>query len=134
MEKFQTKNLDRRRGMAKSILIVDDSYMMRSILVDLLTKNAFRLVGEAIDGFDAVEKYAKTNPDVVLMDITMPKKDGIEALREIKKIDKNAKVIMYSSVVQQSIVLECIKLGAVDFIAKPFHADRIVQAIRKVNL
>jgi two-component system chemotaxis response regulator CheY len=117
--------------MGHRILIVDDAAFMRMMIKDILTKNGFEVVGEANDGAQAVEKYKDLNPDLVTMDITMPEMDGISALREIKKYDAAAKVIMCSAMGQQAMVIDAIQAGAKDFIVKPFQADRVIEAIRK---
>lgn len=118
--------------MAKGILLVDDAAFMRMMLKDILVKNGYEVLGEAENGAKAVEKYKELNPDLVIMDITMPEMDGIEAVKEIKKINAAAAVIMCSAMGQQSMVIEAIQSGAKDFIVKPFQADRIVEAVRKV--
>jgi two-component system chemotaxis response regulator CheY len=118
--------------MAKSILICDDAAFMRMMIKDILTKNGYEIVAEAENGAIAVEKYPDTKPDLVLMDITMPELDGIGALKQIKAADPNAKVIMCSAMGQQAMVIESIQAGAKDFIVKPFQADRVLEAVRKV--
>ena len=118
--------------MAKGILLVDDAAFMRMMLKDILVKNGYEVLGEAENGLKAVEKYKELNPDLVIMDITMPEMDGIEAVKEIKKINPSAAVIMCSTMGQQSMVIEAIQSGAKDFIVKPFQADRIIEAVRKV--
>ncbi|EKN63894.1 response regulator with CheY-like receiver, AAA-type ATPase, and DNA-binding domains [Schinkia azotoformans MEV2011] len=117
--------------MANRILIVDDAAFMRMMIKDILTKNGFEVVGEAADGLQAVEKYKEVNPDLVTMDITMPEMDGITSLKEIKKIDPGAKIIMCSAMGQQAMVIDAIQAGAKDFIVKPFQADRVLEAIKK---
>lgn len=117
--------------MANRILIVDDAAFMRMMIKDILTKNGFEVVGEAADGIQAVEKYKEVNPDLVTMDITMPEMDGITSLKEIKKIDPGAKIIMCSAMGQQAMVIDAIQAGAKDFIVKPFQADRVLEAIKK---
>jgi two-component system chemotaxis response regulator CheY len=87
---------------------------------------------EAENGAKAVEKYAELKPDLVLMDITMPEMDGIEALKKIKAADANASIIMCSAMGQQAMVIESIQSGAKDFIVKPFQADRVLEAVQKV--
>ncbi|WP_047151655.1 response regulator [Aneurinibacillus tyrosinisolvens] len=113
------------------VLIVDDAAFMRMMIKEILSKNGFTVVGEASDGSQAVEKYKELTPDLVTMDITMPEMDGITALKEIKKIDANAKVIMCSAMGQQAMVIDAIQAGAKDFIVKPFQADRVIEAIKK---
>ena len=117
--------------MAK-ILLVDDAAFMRKVIKDTLNKNGYTDVHEAVDGADAVEKYDELHPDLVMMDITMPNKTGIEALKDIKGMDPMAKVVMCSAMGQEAMVVEAIKLGALDFIVKPFKPDRILQTVKKV--
>ena len=118
--------------MEKNILICDDAAFMRMMIKDILTKNGYNIVGEAENGAKAVEKYAELKPDLVLMDITMPEMDGIEALKKIKAADANASIIMCSAMGQQAMVIESIQSGAKDFIVKPFQADRVLEAVQKV--
>lgn len=117
--------------MANRILIVDDAAFMRMMIRDILSKNGYEVVGEAQDGAQAIEKYKELKPDLITMDITMPEMDGISALKEIKKLDGNAKVIMCSAMGQQAMVIDAIQAGAKDFIVKPFQADRVIEAIKK---
>jgi len=117
--------------MAKGILIVDDAAFMRMMIRDVLTKNGFEIVGEAENGQRAIEKYKELSPELVIMDITMPEVDGIQAVREIKKFNPSAKIIMCSAMGQQAMVIEAIQAGAKDFIVKPFQADRVVEAVKK---
>lgn len=118
--------------MAKSILICDDAAFMRMMIKDILTKNGYNIVGEAENGAKAVEKYNETKPDLVLMDITMPEMDGIQALKQIREMDPNACIIMCSAMGQQAMVIEAIQSGAKDFIVKPFQAERVIEAVQKV--
>ena len=118
--------------MAKNILICDDAAFMRMMIKDILTKNGYTVAGEAENGAKAVEKYTELKPDLVLMDITMPEMDGIQALKKIRELDPKASVIMCSAMGQQAMVIESIQSGAKDFIAKPFQADRVLEAVRKV--
>ena len=118
--------------MAKNILICDDAAFMRMMIKDILTKNGYNVVGEAENGAKAIEKYNETKPDLVLMDITMPEMDGIQSLKKIKESDPKAMVIMCSAMGQQAMVIESIQSGAKDFIVKPFQADRVLEAVKKV--
>lgn len=118
--------------MAKNVLICDDAAFMRMMIKDILGKNGYNVVGEAENGLKAVEKYAEVSPDLVLMDITMPEMDGIAALKKIKANDPNAVVIMCSAMGQQAMVIESIQAGAKDFIVKPFQAERVIEAVKKV--
>lgn len=118
--------------MAKNILICDDAAFMRMMIKDILTKNGYTVAGEAENGAKAVEKYTELKPDLVLMDITMPEMDGIQALKKIRELDPKASVIMCSAMGQQAMVIESIQSGAKDFIVKPFQADRVLEAVKKV--
>ena len=118
--------------MAKNILICDDAAFMRMMIKDILTKNGYNVAGEAENGAKAVEKYNELKPDLVLMDITMPEMDGIQALKQTKAGDPGAMVIMCSALGQQAMVIESIQAGAKDFIVKPFQADRVLEAVKKV--
>ncbi|MDY2790267.1 MAG: response regulator [Lachnospiraceae bacterium] len=117
--------------MAKNILICDDAAFMRMMIKDILTKNGYTVAGEAENGVKAVEKYSEVKPDLVLMDITMPEMDGIQALKKIKELDPGAVVVMCSAMGQQAMVIESIQAGAKDFIVKPFQADRVLEAVKK---
>ena len=118
--------------MGKNILICDDAAFMRMMIKDILTKNGYNVVGEAENGVRAIEMYKETKPDLVLMDITMPEMDGIGALKGIRAEDPNANVIMCSAMGQQAMVIEAIQSGAKDFIVKPFRAERVLEAVKKV--
>lgn len=117
--------------MAK-ILIVDDAAFMRMMVKDNLKKAGYSDFLEAGDGEDAVEKYTEHKPDLVLLDITMPIKDGIQTLQAIKQMNAQAKVIMCSAMGQEGMVVEAIKLGALDFIVKPFKPERLIQTVKNV--
>lgn len=111
--------------------MVDDAAFMRMMLKDILLKGGFEIAGEATNGTEAVRLYQELKPDLVTMDITMPEVDGIAAVKEIKKIDPNAKVVMVSAMGQQAMVIEAIQAGASDFIVKPFQPDRVLEALKK---
>lgn len=117
--------------MSKRVLIVDDAAFMRIKLKDILEKNGYEVAGEAQNGNEAVEKFNELNPDIVTMDITMPEKDGVEALKEIKQIDSSAIVLMCSAMGQQTMVMDAIRAGASDFIVKPFDTERVIKALDK---
>lgn len=117
--------------MDKKVLVVDDASFMRMMIKDILKKNSFTDVHEASDGMMAVDRYKEFQPDITLLDITMPNMDGLQTLKAIKAIDPDAKVIMCSAMGQESMVIDAIKSGALDFIVKPFQADRIIKAINK---
>jgi two-component system chemotaxis response regulator CheY len=118
--------------MGKSILIVDDAAFMRMMIKDILSKNGYTVVGEAENGIKAVEKYKELQPDLVIMDITMPEMDGIQSVKHIKELNPEAKIIMCSAMGQQAMVIESIQAGARDFIVKPFQAERVLEAVKKV--
>ena len=118
--------------MAKNILIVDDAAFMRMMIKDILTKNGYNVAGEAENGAKALEKYNELKPDLVLMDITMPEVDGIQALKNIKAADPSAQVIMCSAMGQQAMVLDAVKRGAKDFIVKPFQAEKVIASVNNV--
>ncbi|WP_305852564.1 response regulator [Conexibacter sp. SYSU D00693] len=113
------------------VLVVDDAAFMRKMVTDALTGGGHEVVGEAGNGAEAVSRFQELRPDVMTLDITMPEKDGIAALKEIVALDPGAKVIMCSALGQESKVLESIKLGAKDFVVKPFQADRVLGAVEK---
>ena len=117
--------------MSNRVLIVDDAIFMRMKLKDILEKNGFEVVAEAQNGLEAVEKYNSERPDLVTMDITMPEMDGVAALKAIKQMDPGAKVIMCSAMGQQSMVMDAIQAGALDFIVKPFDNERVLQSLKK---
>ncbi len=114
-----------------SVLIVDDALFMRMMIKDILSKDGFEIAGEAENGVEAVKKYAELRPDLVTMDIVMPEMDGIEAVRNIIKIDPSARVLMCSAMGQQPLVVEALEAGAKDFIIKPFQPAKVVEAVRK---
>ena len=114
------------------ILVVDDAAFMRRMVIDVLTGGGHEVVGEAADGNEALQRYQELRPDVTTLDITMPEKDGLTALREIIAFDPSARVVMCSALAQESKVLEAVKAGAKDFIAKPFQPPRVLSAIEKV--
>ena len=118
--------------MGSRILVVDDAAFMRMMIKDILGKNGYEIVGEAENGAKAVEKYKDLVPDLVIMDITMPEMDGIQAVKAIKSLNGDAKIIMCSAMGQQAMVIESIQSGAKDFIVKPFQAERVIEAVRKV--
>ena len=118
--------------MTKKVLIVDDAAFMRKMLGDILKKNGYEIIGEAQNGNEAVEKYKELQPDIVTMDITMPEKDGIEALIEIMTEFPNANIVMCSAMGQQSMVEKSLTSGAKDFIVKPFRPDIIAEIFTKL--
>jgi len=118
--------------MAK-VLIVDDAAFMRISIKNMLTKNGYEVVGEAENGAIGVEMYKELRPDIVTMDITMPEMSGLDALKEINKLDPQAKVVMVSAMGQEAMVREAIVAGAKGFIVKPFKEEGIIAAIKKLG-
>lgn len=117
--------------MAK-VLIVDDSKTSRKILRSVLEENGHEVIGEAVNGEDGIEKFKSLNPELTTLDITMPVMDGLEALRQIMDYDKSAKVIMVTAAGQKTKMVDAIKYGASEFLAKPFEATQIIDIIAKV--
>lgn len=118
--------------MAKKILLVDDAAFMRKMIKDTLVKNGYTEVFEAVDGADAVEKFGEIGPDLVVMDITMPNMDGLEALKAIRAKDGSANVVMCSAMGQESMVMDAVRSGAKDFIVKPFKPDRVLKTVTNI--
>ncbi|HHX17944.1 MAG TPA: response regulator [Clostridium sp.] len=116
----------------KRVLVADDAAFMRTSLRIMLERNGYEIVGEAENGIVAFDKYKEVSPDIVTMDITMPICDGIEAVRKIKEYDKNAKIIIISSMGQESFVREAVLAGAKGFIVKPFKEENVIEAIKKL--
>lgn len=119
------------RGSAK-ILVVDDAAFMRVVLKDILTASGFQNIVEADDGAAAVTAYQQHRPDIVTMDINMPRADGIQALRMILQMNPAAKVVMVTSVDQKHVVQEAIKLGAKDYVVKPFDRGMVATVVNRV--
>ncbi len=113
------------------VLVVDDAAFMRKLVTDALTKGGHEVVGEAGNGVEAVSRFQELKPDLVTLDITMPEKDGLAALQDIITLDPGARVIMCSALGQESKVLESIKIGAKDFVVKPFQPDRVIGAVEQ---
>jgi len=114
------------------VLVVDDAVFMRRMLTDILTEGGHEVVAEASNGKEAAEQYKKAKPDLVTMDIIMPEVGGIDAVKEIVKGDKNARILMVSAMGQQQLVVEAIQSGAKDFIVKPFEASRVLGAVERI--
>ncbi|WP_248928814.1 response regulator [Paenibacillus hamazuiensis] len=114
------------------IMVVDDAAFMRAMLKTMLTEEGHEVVAEASNGLEAVQMYASAKPDLVTMDITMPELDGVGAVKEIRKNDPGAKIIMCSAMGQKAMVVEAISSGAKDFVVKPFQKDRVIESINKV--
>jgi two-component system chemotaxis response regulator CheY len=118
-------------GRGIDILIADDLTFIKMVLRDLVEKAGFRVVGEASNGEEAVQMFQDSHPDLVLLDITMPKMDGLTALKRIMEIDPAARVIMCSALGQQQLMVQAMQLGAKDFIVKPFRPERVLEAIKR---
>ncbi len=115
-------------------MIVDDAMFMRGVLRGILERSGYEVVGEASNGIEAIEKYKELKPDLVTMDITMPDMTGLVAVKAIKEIDSNARVIMCSAMGQNAMVVEALKNGALDFIIKPFQASAVLEALRRCQV
>ncbi len=113
------------------VLIADDASFMRQMIRDIIEPEGFEVVGEASDGVEVVEKFRKLHPDVVMMDIVMPKRSGIDAVKAIKADHPGARVVMCSALGQEALVTEAIQAGAKDFIVKPFKPDAVLATLRK---
>ena len=117
--------------MAK-IMMVDDAAFMRKVIKDTLSKAGYTDLHEAVDGANAVEQFNALKPDLVLMDITMPNMDGLEALKAIRAADSNANVVMCSAMGQETMVIDAIRSGAKDFIVKPFKGERVLKTVTSI--
>jgi len=117
--------------VAQKVMLVDDASFMRMMLKNILVGSGYEVVGEAENGAKAVEQYKSLKPDLVMMDIIMPEMGGIDAVREIMKVNPGAKILMCSSMGQQSLVVEAIQAGAKDFIVKPFQPSNVLDAVKK---
>lgn len=115
------------------ILIVDDSKTSRKILKGILEENGHTVIGEAVNGEEAINVYKELHPDITTMDITMPVMDGLTALKEIIGFDPDARVVMVTAAGQKTKMIDAIKYGAVEFLAKPFEDAQIADIINKVN-
>lgn len=115
--------------MSKRILLVDDSRFMRITLTKILEKFGHEIAGEAENGLQGVEKYKELSPHLTLMDITMPEMNGIDAIKEIKKFDPNAQIVVCSAMGQEKMITDAIMAGAKDFIVKPFKTERIEKTL-----
>lgn len=118
--------------MAKTVMIVDDVAFVRKTLAGILTEARYQVVAEAADGQEAVELYMKLHPDIVTMDIVMPKMSGIEAVRKIMKINKDARILMVSAMEQENLVMEAINVGARDYLIKPFQTQDVLKTMERM--
>lgn len=116
--------------MSSSVLVVDDAAFMRMMIRDILVKEGY-VIHEAVNGRDAIEKFQEVRPDLVTMDITMPEMNGLDALREIRKSDPRAKILMVSAMGQQQMIVEALESGAMDFLVKPFQPTKVLETVKK---
>lgn len=118
--------------MAKRVLVVDDAMIMRMRIKEIAREAGWEIAGEAVDGADAIAKYRELRPDMMTMDIVMPQMDGVTALKAIREEDANARVVMVSAVDQKLKLTECIRLGAIDFVVKPFNRENLKSLFEKM--
>jgi two-component system chemotaxis response regulator CheY len=118
--------------MGAKVLIVDDALFMRNMLRNIFSESGFDIVGEAQNGNEAIEMYRGLKPDLVTMDIVMPEKNGIEALKEIMAADGGARIVICSALGQESLIMEALEAGARDFIVKPFKPPKVIEVAQKV--
>jgi two-component system chemotaxis response regulator CheY len=118
--------------MKARVLVADDASFMREMIREIIEPEGFQVVAEAADGAAAVEMFREHHPDVVTMDIVMPRKSGIEAVKSIVELDRGARIVMCSALGQEALVMEALKAGARDFIVKPFKPDAVLATLRKV--
>jgi two-component system chemotaxis response regulator CheY len=118
--------------VSHTVLVCDDAIFMRTMISDILSQAGYEVVGEAESGNQAVQRYQQLKPDLVTMDIVMPDMGGIEAVREIMKLDPSARILMCSAMGQQALVIEAIQAGAKDFVVKPFQPSRVLEAVQRV--
>jgi two-component system chemotaxis response regulator CheY len=118
--------------MSVKILIVDDAAFMRMMLTDILEEKGFEIAGEAGDGEEALRQYKELKPDLVTMDIVMPEVGGIESIKEILKIDPEAKILVVSAMGQQALLKEALEAGAKGFVVKPFKPEKVIEEIENI--
>ncbi len=118
--------------MPTTVLVVDDAVFMRNMIKDIFSNTDFEVVGEAANGVEAVEKFRELSPDLTTMDIVMPLKSGIEAVRDITSFKKDARIVMCSALGQEALVMEALEAGAKDFIVKPFNPEKVIEVMRRV--
>jgi two-component system chemotaxis response regulator CheY len=118
--------------MKARVLIADDASFMRQMIREIIEPEGYEVVGEATDGVEAVEQYRELHPDIVTMDIVMPKRSGIDAVKGIMELAPDARVVMCSALGQETLVMEALQAGAKDFIVKPFKPDNVLSTLKKV--
>jgi two-component system, chemotaxis family, chemotaxis protein CheY len=114
------------------VLIADDASFMRQMIRDIIDSEGYEVVGEATDGMEVVDKFKELHPDITMMDIVMPKRSGIDAVKAIMEIAPKANVVMCSALGQETLVMEAIQAGAKDFIVKPFKPEAVLATLKKV--
>ncbi len=119
--------------MACRVLVADDARFMRQLIRDIIEPEGFEVVGEAGDGREAVEEFQRLQPDLVTMDVVMPKRSGIEAVRDIMALDPTARVAMVSALGQEALVMEALEAGAQDYVVKPFKPEVVLETLRKIS-
>jgi two-component system, chemotaxis family, chemotaxis protein CheY len=118
--------------VSHTVLVCDDAPYLRTLMGEILSRGGFEVVGEAETGREAIEKYKQLRPDVVTMDIVMSDMGGLDAVREIRKFDDKAKILMCSALSHQSVIAEAMRAGARDFVVKPFQASQLLEAVQHV--
>lgn len=118
--------------MSSRILVADDARFMRQLIREIIEPEGFEVVGEAADGRAVVEEFVRLQPDVVTMDIVMPKRSGIDAAKEILALDPGARIVMVSALGQEALVMEALQAGAADYVVKPFKPDAVIATLRKL--
>jgi len=119
--------------MSIRVLVADDARFMRQLIREIIEPEGFDVVGEAADGRAAVEEFSRLSPDLVTMDIVMPKRSGIDAVKEILALDPTAKIAMVSALGQEALVMEALQAGAADYVVKPFKPEVVVATLRKIS-
>ena len=118
--------------MKGRVLVADDAAFMRQMIREILEAEGLEVVGEAVDGVEAIDQFSKLHPDLVTMDIVMPRRSGIDAVKGILELDPQARVVMCSALGQETLVMEALQAGARDFIVKPFKPDNVIATLAKV--
>lgn len=118
--------------MSSRVLVADDARFMRQLIREIIEPEGFEVVGEAADGRAVVEEFSRLQPDVVTMDIVMPKRSGIDAAKEILALDRSARIVMVSALGQEALVMEALQAGAADYVVKPFKPDAVIATLRKL--
>ncbi len=118
--------------MSSRVLVADDARFMRQLIREIIEPEGFEVVGEAADGRAVVEEFSRLQPDVVTMDIVMPKRSGIDAAKEILALDPTARIVMVSALGQEALVMEALQAGAADYVVKPFKPDAVIATLRKL--